>query len=313
MPRPRTPAYSRVPARVSGGGGRSGQGFAPLTMAGPALLGLLLFVAGPFLLALALSFTDLRLGSPLPLEWVGLEQYRRLLADETFRRALLNNLTFAAVVVPVQTALALGAALLLNRPLRGMTVFRTAFFLPVVFPMAMVAVVWEVLYAPGPGGAVNALMEALTLGAWEPRDFLRDPALAMPSIIALSIWQGAGFQMVILLAGLQAIPERLYEAAEMDGAGAWGRFRHVTLPQLRNPLAFVAVLTTILSFRLFDQIRILTQGGPENRTTTVVFEAVTAAFDRQQIGRASAMTVVFFVVVLGLTVLGSRLMKEQER
>lgn len=285
---------------------------AALTMAAPALLGLLVFVAAPFVLAAGMSLTTLRLGSPLPVDFVGVEQYRRLLGDPSFRQALANNLAFAAMVVPLQTGLALGLAILLDRPLRGLPAFRTAFFLPVVFPMALVAVVWELLYAPGATGAVNALLGWATLGSWVPRDFLRDPALAMPSLVVLSIWQGVGFQMVILLAGLQAIPARLYEAAQLDGAGPWARFRHVTLPQLRNPLAFVVVLTTILAFRLFDQVRILTGGGPEKRTTTVIFEAVTAAFERQQIGRASAMTVVFFVVVLGLSVLGARLIREED-
>ncbi len=282
-------------------------------MAGPALLGLLLFVATPFLLALVLSTTDARMGSPLPTGFVGLEQYRRLLASESFRHALVNNAWFAAVVVPMQTGLALGAALLLDRGLRGTVVFRVAFFLPVVFPMAMIAVVWELLYAPGPDGALNALLDVVTFGAWAPRDFLRDPILAMPSLIALSIWQGMGFQMVVLLAGLQAIPDRLYEAAALDGAGAWGRFRHITLPGLRDPLTFVVVITAILAFRVFDQVRILTRGGPHDRTTTVMYEAVTAAFARQQIARSAAMTVVFFVLVLAVSLLGLAVARRRSR
>ena len=282
----------RVPAGVA------------VAFAAPALCGLALFVAAPFLFALVVSFTDARLGSPLPIEWVGLEQYGRLLASEDFRRAVLNNLWFAAIVVPVQTGLALGAAVLLDRGLRGRAFCRVAFFLPVVFPMALIAVVWELLLAPGPTGAINGFLEVATFGAWEPRDFLRDPLLAMPAIMALSIWQGMGFQMVVLLAGLQAIPERLYDAAMLDGAGPWRRFLHVTLPGLRNPLVLVGVVTAILAFRLFDQIRILTGGGPGNRTTTVMYEAVVAGFDRQQIALSAAMSVIFFVIVLAITGLG---------
>jgi multiple sugar transport system permease protein len=274
------------------------------SLAGPALAGLAVFVAAPFVFALVLSFTDARLGSPLPVAWVGIEQYVRVFASAEFRHALLNNLWFAAVVVPVQTSLALAAAVMLDRGLRGRSLFRIAFFLPVVFPMALIAVVWELLLAPGPTGAVNAFLEAVTLGAWEPRDFLRDPALAMPAIMALSIWQGMGFQMVVLLAGLQAIPDRLYEAARLDGAGSWRRFLHVTLPGLRNPLVLVAVVTAILAFRLFDQIRILTGGGPGDATTTVMYEAVVAGFDRQQIALSAAMSVVFFIIVLTITGLG---------
>lgn len=284
---------------------------AALLMTAPAAVGLLLFVGLPLGLAAAMSLTNLRLGSPLPVEWVGLEQYGRLAADPSFRRALLNNLYFAAVVVPVQTAMALGAALVLNTRFRGRTLARTAFFLPVVFPMSMVAVAWELLYAPGPDGPLNALLHVVTFGAWAARDFLRDPLLAMPSLMALSIWQGMGLQMVVLLAGLQTIPESLYESARLDGAGAWARFRHVTLPQLRNPLVFVVVITGILAFRLFDQVQILTRGGPADATTTVMYEAVTTSFRRQQVGLASAMSVVFFVVVLGLTALGRRFFRQR--
>ncbi|MDZ7778534.1 MAG: sugar ABC transporter permease [Gemmatimonadota bacterium] len=276
------------------------------TLAGPAFVGLGLFVAAPFLLAVVLSFTDLRLGSPLPIEWVGLEQYRRVLTSPTFRRAFFNNVYFTAVVVPVQTALALAAALLLDRGVRGTALARVALLLPVVFPMALIAVVWELLYAAGPDGPLNALLGSLTLGLWTPRDFLRDPALAMPAIMVLSIWQGMGFQMVILSAGLQAIPDHLHEAAALDGAGPWGRFRHVTLPGLKRPLVLVGVVTAILSFRLFDQVRILTRGGPEERTTTVMYEAVTAAFDRQQVALSAAMSVIFFLVVLSISLVGSR-------
>lgn len=267
-------------------------------MTGPALAGLLLFVAAPFAFAVALSFTDARLGSPLPVSFVGLEQYGRVFDSPVFRRAIVNNLYFAVVVVPVQTALALAAAILLDRGLRGTTIFRVAFFLPVVFPMALIAVVWELLLAPGPDGAINSLLSVVTFGTWVPRDFLRDPALAMPAIMILSIWQGMGFQMVILLAGLQGIPQRLYDAAALDGAGALGRFVHVTLPGLRNPLIFVVVVTAILSLRLFDQVRILTGGGPGFRTTTVMYETVTSGFDRQQIALSAAMSVVFFLFVL---------------
>lgn len=283
---------------------------AGMMMASPAVAALVLFVTLPFLLAVVFSFTNLRLGSPLPVQFVGLEQFRRILADGAFGQALLNNALFAAVVVPVQTALALGAALLLNQRLWGIAFFRAGLFLPVVFPMALIAVVWELIYAPGPTGALNSLLETVSFGVWEARDFLRDPQLAMPSIMVLSVWQGMGFQMVILLAAMQAIPEQLYEAASLDGAGRFSRFAHITLPQLRNALVFVGMVTTILAFRLFDQVQILTHGGPESRTTTVLYEAVTAAFTRQQIARASAMSVVFFLIVLALTLLWRRGIRE---
>jgi multiple sugar transport system permease protein len=288
-----------------------GDAFAAAAMTLPAAAGLVAFVGIPLLLAIGMSLTNLRLGSPLPVEWIGLEQYRRLLEDPTFRRALLNNAYFAAVIVPVQTGLALAGAVVVDARSPARTWVRAALFIPVVFPMAMVAVAWELLYAPGPGGALNSWLDALTLGLWEPRDWLRDPVLAMPSLMALSVWQGMGLQMVILLAGLQSIPASLYESARLDGAGAWSRFRHVTLPQLRNPLVFVVVITAILAFRVFDQVQILTRGGPGDATTTIMYEAVTAAFTRQQVALASAMSVVFFVAVLGITWLGRRAFRQE--
>ena len=279
--------------------------------AAPAMLGLLLFVALPFLLAIILSFTNLRLGSPLPIEFIGFEQYRRIFTDPAFISALSNNALFALIVVPLQTLLALILALLLNQKLKGLTLFRTLFFMPVVFPLSLVAVVWVLIFAPGPNGMMNALLETVTWGHWQARDFLRDPQLALPAIMLTSIWQGVGFQMIIILAGLQTIPAQLYEAASIDGASRWRQFWHVTLPQLRNTLIFVVLVTTILAFRLFDQVQIMTQGGPLNATTTAMYEAVQSAFERQQVGKGAAITVVLFVIVLLITLLQRRFVKQE--
>ncbi|MFF4854624.1 carbohydrate ABC transporter permease [Streptomyces rubiginosohelvolus] len=280
-------------------------------MAAPALTGLAVFLAVPFALAVYFSFTNRSLDSPLPTSYVGLRNYTRILTDPAFLRGLLNNAVFAAVVVPAQTGLALALAMLLNRPLRGIAVFRSVIFLPVVFPMALVAVVWTLIFAPGPNGALNAVADTLTLGNWQPVDFLNDPHWAMPAIILTSLWQGIGFQMVILLAGLQGIPGELYEAASLDRASRWQQFRHVTLPGLRSTLLFVALVTTVLAFRLFDQVYIMTSGGPDDATTTVMHQTVTAAFERQQIAKASAMTVVFFLVVLTIALIQRRTMRPE--
>jgi multiple sugar transport system permease protein len=276
----------------------------------PALFGLAIFIVIPFLLAIALSFTNARLGSPLPVEWVGWREYARLLSDAAFHRALFNNLLFALVVVPVQTLLALGLALWMNRPLRGRVVFRTLFFMPVVFPLSLIAVVWILIFSPDANGLMNHLLQIVTLDHWQAKDFLHDPLWALPAIMLTSVWQGVGLQMVVLLAALQAIPSELYEAAAMDGANAWQRFRHVTLPQLRNALVFVVIVTTILAFRVFDQVRIMTQGGPENHSATVVFAAVQAAFDRAQVAKGMAMSVVFFLIVLAVTLVQRKLLKQ---
>lgn len=275
----------------------------------PALVGLILFIAVPFVLAVLLSVTNLHLGSPLPLEFVGLDQYRAAFADPEFQHALSNNFLFVVFVVPVQTALALFLALLVNSKIRGSVLYRIIFFMPVVFPMSLLAVVWILIYAPGPQGIMNSFLQFVSLGLWQPRDFLHDPQFALPAIMLMSIWQGTGFQMVIILAGLQSIPGQLYEAAALDRAGNWSQFWHVTLPQLRATLIFVVLLTTILAFRLFDQVQIMTHGGPNNATTTVMFEAVRTVFERQQVARGAAITVIFFVIVLVITLLQRRTMR----
>lgn len=282
-----------------------------LLMMAPALIGLIAFVVVPFVTAGWLSLHNVRLNSGRPAIWFGLEQYSRVLSDAEFYRGLANNFIFAAIVVPLQTALALGMAVMCNRKLRGMAFFRTCFFMPVVFPMALVAVIWKLIYARGDLGMLNAVLHAVSFGQLGPVDWLGSGATAMLSIVILSIWQGVGFQMIILLAGLQAIPGELYEAATIDRANKWQQFRNVTLPGVRNTLIFVVMVTTIFSFRLFDQVYILTQGGPNEATTTVMYQAVTSAFTENNVGRGAAITVIFFVIVLLVTLVQRRVLKEE--
>jgi multiple sugar transport system permease protein len=178
--------------------------------------------------------------------------------------------------------------------------------------MSLISVIWISIFAPGPSGMLNSFLEVISFGAWNPKDFLHDPLLAFPAVMLTSIWQGLGFQMIIILAGLQSIPKYLYEAAAVDGANKWNRFWHITLPQLRNTLIFVSLVTMILAFRLFDQVQIMTQGGPHNASTTVMYESVKAAFSRQQIGKGSAMTVLLFLIVLLLTFLQRMVIKQEK-
>lgn len=311
---PRAAGPAELAPPRPGGGPERGLRATGWLMSLPAVLGLAAFIAVPFLIAVFFSLNVYKLGAP-GMRFVGLTQYGRILTDPSFLRALGNNALFAAIVVPLQTSLAFALALLVNRSLRGIAVYRTVFFMPVVFPMALVAVVWQLLYAPATErgmGLIPAFLSTVTFGAWDPSiALLHDPRFALGAIIALSIWQGMGFQMVILLAGLQSIPSTLYEAASIDHAGAWARFRHVTLPQMTNTLVFVALVTTILAFRLFDQVQILTQGGPADATTTVMYEAYDAAYVKGQVGRAAAMTVVLFVIVLGLVLVQRRAARQE--
>lgn len=283
-----------------------------MLMMSPALVCLFLFLALPFGIALIMSWTNLRLDSPLPLRFVGLSQFFRTFTDSGFQKALLNNTLFAIIIVPLQTTLALGLALLLNKPIKGITLYKALFFVPVIFPMALVAIIWELIYAPGQNGLLNAFLSLITFGFWAPVDFLHNQYFALPAIMLLSIWQGVGFQMVIMHAGLKTIPESLYEAASIDGAGFIQKFIHITLPHMRNTIIFVSLVTTILAFRLFDQVWILTQGGPNRATSTIIFEAVRAVFKRQDVARGCAMSVIFFCVVLLVTLLQRKIAKQEK-
>lgn len=289
-----------------------------MLMAAPGLAALIFFVAVPFVLAIALSLYNIQLASPRPPRFVGLLQYQRLFTDPLvsgpFFRALLNNLTFAVVVIPVQTGLALGLAVLVNAKLKGIAFFRTVFFMPVVFPMALVAVIWRLILQRGDSGMLNTVVGLLTGGAVGPQDWLGSGSTAMASIILLSIWQGAGFQMVIILAALQEIPRERYEAAALDRANAWQQFRHVTVPGIRNTLIFVTLLTTIFAFRVYDQVYILitTAGANEQATQTVLYQATSSVFDANNLGRACAITVVFFVIVMFITAVQRRVVRQDQ-
>lgn len=283
---------------------RRSEAFIAWLFTAPAGLMLLIFLLIPFLMAFGFAFTDQRLipNPNLPTQFVGLRNFIRLVQDEVFRRAVLNNFYFVIVVVPLQTAFALLLALLVNQKIRGMNLFRTIYFSPVVTTMVVVAVIWSFLYNPGEG-LVNEFLQTISFGRLGPYDWLQNTTLAFPAIMVLSIWQGVGFQMVIYLAGLQDIPESLYEAAQMDGANQIQQFFNVTLPQLRNTTIFVVTATTILAFKLFTQVWVMTQGGPQNSTTTMMIQVVKAGWRELKVGYASAMTVVFFLIVLGVSLL----------
>ncbi len=230
--------------------------------------------------------------------------------DPTFWRGLLNNFYFAAVVVPVQSGFALLLALLINQRIRGVNLFRALYFMPVVVPMVVVSVIWFFLYNPGIG-TINAFLKAISFGRLGPYNWLGDPKLAFPAIMALSIWQGVGFQMVIFLAGLQEIPGDLYEAAEVDGCSGIQKFFYITLPQLRNTTIFVVVATTILAFQLFTQVQVMTGGGPGEATMTTILHAVREGRYQLRAGYASAITVVFFLIVLVVSIIQRIAIREE--
>ena len=276
----------------------------------PALAALVAFFLLPVVAAFALSLTDFdlyALADPRNLRFVGLENYARLLHDPTFWKAAANTLFFVAVGAPLSVAASFAAALLLcARSARAPAFFRTVYFLPVVTTLVAVAVVWRFLYHPRLGLA-NRALAWLGLG---PVDWLGDPAWAMPAIIVLAVWKNFGFNMVIFVAGLQGIPERLYEAARLDGATRWQELRSVTLPMLVPTTALVVLMTLIGHFQLFAEPYVMTQGGPEDSTRSIVLLLYEQGFRWWNLGQASAIAVLLFGAVLTAT-LGARAWRER--
>ena len=280
-----------------------------LAMLAPAVLLLALFIFIPAILAFGLAFTNARLISPYPATFVGFDNFARLLTDASFFRALLNVAYFAVVVVPLQAGLALVMAILVNKNVKGTTFFRTVYFLPVVTSMVVVSLLWLFMYRQD--GLINVIIERVTMGLVAGPDWLNDTSTSMPAIILMSVWQGVGFHMIIWLSGLQTIPADLYEAADLDGVSGWQRFRYITWPGLAATRSLILVTITIQALSLFTQISVMTQGGPLNSTTTVVYEAVQSGFAQQETGYASAISLVFFVIVLLISVVQRFLSREK--
>ncbi len=278
----------------------------------PALVLGFVFIIVPFALAIVLSFTDQRLvpNPNLPTRLVGTLNYVRLFTDPNFLQAFWNTFLFALLVVPFQTSIALALAVLINSRLPARNVFRGIFFLPTVITMVVVCVVWFSMFKID--GFFNTVLGLVSLGLIERVDWLRNPYTALPSIVLLSAWQGLGFQMVVYLAGLQSINEELYDAARVDGATRWQEFWRVTMPGLRNTHVFVIITTTILAFKLFTQVSILTQGGPQGATNTVVHYLYEVGFRRGRVGFAAATAVVFFLIVLIISLIQRRMIKSEE-
>lgn len=269
----------------------------------PSLLFLAIFVVYPILSAFYLSLHRYTLlEAPV---WNGLTNYGLLLDDSRFFKALGNTLLFAVMTVPVGTVISLLLAVLINVPLRGIVFFRTAYYLPVVTSFVAVSFIWLWIYEPQ-FGVLNRLLETLglpTLG------WLRDPNTALLSIAILSIWKNAGYNMIIFLAGLQGIPEYLYEAAEIDGAGPVQRFWHITVPMLSPTTFFVFIVYFIGALQMFVQAWILTQGGPLDSTLTVVYLIYQNGFEFLKMGYAAAMSVILFVFITLITYINTRIVR----
>jgi multiple sugar transport system permease protein len=270
----------------------------------PTILGLVFFMVGPMLVALYISFTDWSLlGAPT---WLGLDNFKALFKDPLFWTSWLNTLVYTCVSVPVSMLLGLGVALLLNRRLPGMVVFRVLFFIPMTVGVVASGLLWSWMFTPQ-YGLLNYLLHFVGMG---PYHWLTSSSTSMLSIIIVGVWRGMGFNIIVFLAGLQGVPQHLYDAATVDGAGPLRKFWHVTVPMLSPTLFFGTLIGLIMSFGVFEQTYVMTQGGPGNSTLTIIYFIFQQGFSYLRMGYASAASVTFLVI---LTVLTAFLLRLQTR
>lgn len=277
-----------------------------LLFVAPAMILFVVFVLFPALAAFLISFTNYDVLSRI--KWVGLANYQRLTTDLLYQRTLLNVVQYVLVFVPLMIICSLGIALLLNRNMPGMKFFRTVYYIPVITSPVAASVIWLWLLQKDEG-----LVDQFTALFNIPgRAWVIDADTAMLTIVLVTLWQGIGANMVIYLAGLQGIPDYLYEAAQLDGADMWQTFRFVTWPSLRTTTFFVVTLSLIGAFQLFDQSYVLTSGGPGNLTRTPVYQIWETGFQRLRMGYASSQAFVLFLIIVFVTIINLRINREQQ-
>jgi multiple sugar transport system permease protein len=273
----------------------------------PSLVILALFVFWPSIRIFLLSLRDYSLVQPEN-PFIGLQNFHNLFADSRFWNAFRNSIYYTIGAVPVTIVITLAIALALNERLRGFTVLRAAYFLPALSSLAVMGLVWQYLLNPDIG-MISYWMQKVGL---PPVNFLQSTTWALPSVTAVGIWKNLGFDVVLFLAGLQGIPEVYYEAAKIDGAGSWQRFWHITMPSLRPTTIFVVATSVIGSFQVFDQVYVMTRGGPLFHTETLVTYMYHQGFEIFHLGYASAISVVLFVFVLIISAFQLRLFRYSE-
>lgn len=274
---------------------------------GPALLLLTIFLFLPMVLTLIFSFTDFFALNPKLTHFTGLGNYIQIFNDEDFVQAFSNTVKFVIIIVPLQGLGALGLALLINKVSYCKKYFKVAFFVPVVMSLAVVSTLWIQIYSPE--GILNSILGVFGIPA---QSFINSADQALPSIAIMSAWQGVGYQMIIFLGGIQAINPALYEAAEMDHATSWKKFRDIILPELKPLCIFVFITITIGAFRMLVQPMVMTGGGPSHSTYTVVYDIYETGTVNWEIGLASTMAIVFAFFVMILTVIQTILTRDKE-
>lgn len=275
----------------------------------PNFIGFVVFTLGPIIFAFVLAF--MHWDGNNPIEFAGLDNFWKLFSDKQFIAAFWNTIIYTGATVPLTLVCALGLAILLNQKIFGRNFFRTIAFFPYVASLIAVAVVWNMMFHPE-FGPVNMVLYSLGV---DPKDLPRwaaDRHWAMITVIMFSVWKNMGYFMVIYLAGLQGISAELYEAADIDGASAWQKFWRITLPQLAPTTFFVSVMLTITSFKVFDQVFMITQGGPGTSTLVLVYHIYNEAFVSWDLGYSSMVAMVLFLLVLGITLIQFRLTRESQ-
>jgi putative chitobiose transport system permease protein len=274
--------------------------FTPYLFLFPALAILGLTVFYPALQAFYLSFTRYEFDITQPPLWIGMENFQRLLSDRLFWRSLSNTLLYLVFLVPILVVAPLGLAILVNRALPGTSWFRAAYYTPVVISMVVAGIAWQWLYAEN--GLLNQLLRWLRLSQ-DGVPWLTSPRFALFSVMAVTIWKGLGYYMVIYLAGLQAIPTDLYEAGAIDGSDGWRKHLDITVPLMRPYLFLVAVISAIAATKVFEEVFIMTQGGPRNSSKTLVYYVYERAFQDLEISYACTIGLVMFLIILTLSVI----------
>ncbi|TXC90607.1 sugar ABC transporter permease [Metabacillus litoralis] len=266
----------------------------------PMLIGVSVLVLLPIFATFILSFSDWKFIQGIDqLKWVGFSNFKDLIEDKVFNKSLLNNGIFL-FTVPICMAFSLFLAVVIDKSVYMKSYFKVAFFMPYISSVVAIAVVWQVLFHPSSGPINQTLM---SLGIENPPLWIADPNFALISVMLIQIWISVGFNLIIYIAGLQSIPKELYEAADMDGANSWVKFRHITFPMV-SPTSFFLLITGIIStFKVFDLIAVLTKGGPLHSTSMLVWHLYDTAFVNLDIGYSSAMAVILFFIVFLITIL----------
>ena len=272
----------------------------------PALLLLTVFLLIPVVMVFYYAFTDYYMLTPDSRQWIGLDNFTKLVQDTTFLKSIFNTAKFVIWIIPVQLGLALGMALIVNKPRKGNMFYKVAFFAPVVMSLAVISILWLYLLNPN-NGLLNALLNKIGIAS---QPFLTSPKQAMYAIIMVSAWQGAGYQMLLFLGGLQNIPRDVYEAAELDGFTKFQQFRYITMPLLKPTALFILLTTLISAFKLIVQPMVMTQGGPMNSTMTMVYYIYQKGFTDRMVGYSSSIALVFTTFIGLITLIQRRVLKE---